>query len=148
MSAVTVPTTEPSPPLTPAHARGPRRWAFLGFGAVALALGVTGVAVPLLPTVPFLLLAVWCFARSSTRLERWILDHSRLGPPVRRWREHGLVSLRAKWFATVWLTISSAIALRSGGPRLGLAASFVCACVLLFLWTRPSRRPRDEQPPT
>jgi uncharacterized protein len=151
MSCVSAPADDPSVPTpapAPVPARGARRWAFLGIGGLSLALGVTGLVLPLLPTVPFLLLAVWCFARSSARLERWILEHPRLGPPVRRWREHGVVSLRAKWFANLWLTLSSVLALRSGGPTLGIAAAIVCAAVLLFLWTRPSRAPRDQVQPT
>ena len=44
---------------------------FLAVGCVALALGAVGTVLPILPTVPFLLLAACCFARSSTRLHRW-----------------------------------------------------------------------------
>lgn len=58
------------------------RPAFLVGGLIALGLGVTGIFVPLLPTVPFLLVAAWCFARSSHRLHRWLLGHSRLGPMI------------------------------------------------------------------
>lgn len=118
-----------------------RRAAFIALGALSFALGAAGAFLPLLPTVPFLVLAVWCFARSSPRLERYILDHPRLGPPVHRWREHGVVSLRAKLLATLWLTVSSMATWHAGGPRLGAIASVVCALVLLFLWTRPSRPP-------
>lgn len=136
-------TTDPST----SQARGPRRWALLGLGGASLALGVAGVFLPLVPTVPFLVLAVWCFARSSDRLERWILEHSHLGPPVRRWREHGVVSLRAKGLATLWLAVSAVLAARSGSEPLAITAAIVCACVALFLWTRPSRPPGDEVEP-
>lgn len=124
-----------------AHTSPARRAAFVGLGVASLLLGVAGALLPLLPTVPFLVLAVWCFARSSPRLERWVLDHPRLGPPVHRWREHGVVSLRAKLLATVWLAASSAFAWHAGGDRLGVIATAACALVLLFLWTRPSRPP-------
>jgi uncharacterized protein len=129
------------------RARGPQRWAFLALGGSSLALGLAGVVLPLVPTVPFLVLAVWCFARSSERLERWILDHSRFGPAVKRWREHGVVSLRAKVLATVWLAASAVLAARSGNVPLAVMAGSVCACVALFLWTRPSRPPAEGSAP-
>jgi uncharacterized membrane protein YbaN (DUF454 family) len=141
---VSAPQPQTEPPPAPARARGPRRWAFLTLGFVSLALGVAGVPLPLIPTVPFLVLAVWCFARSSERLERWILEHSHLGPAVQRWREHGVVSLRAKWLATLWLALSTAMAARSGNVALVVTAGVVCACVALFLWTRPSRPPERQ----
>lgn len=135
------PTVDDDPSRLAAHASPTRRAAFVGLGVVSLALGVAGVFLPLLPTVPFLVLSVWCFARSSPRLERWVLDHPRLGPPVHRWREHGVVSLRAKVLASVWLAASTGIAWHMGGPRLGAIAGGACALVLLFLLTRPSRPP-------
>jgi uncharacterized protein len=126
-----------------------RRWTFLIVGGVALALGTVGLFLPLVPTVPFLLLAGWAFARSSPRLERWLTEHPRLGPPVKRWREHGVVSRFAKVTATVWLAVSAAVAWGAGGPAIGGTVTGVCALVALFLWTRPSS-PRgaggDHQP--
>lgn len=111
---------------------------FLTTGTVSAGLGLVGLFLPLIPTVPFLLVAVWAFARSSPRLERWVLEHPHLGPPVHRWREHGVVSLQAKLLATVWLALSSAIAWHAAGPEAGGLATGACALVALFLWTRPS----------
>ena len=130
---------EDEPARFAAHARPAVRAGFVGLGLIALGLGVAGLFLPLLPTVPFLVLAVWCFTRSSPRLERRVLDHPRLGPPVHAWREHGVVSLPAKLLATVWLSASTAVAWHAGGDAVGAVAAGVCACVALFLWTRPSR---------
>lgn len=44
-------------------------WAALGF--LCTGLGAVGTVVPILPTVPFLLVAVFCFARSSKKLDDW-----------------------------------------------------------------------------
>lgn len=72
------------------------RWLLAAAGTLALLLGVVGIVVPLLPTTPFLLLAAACYLRSSERLYHWLLGHRRLGPPIRNYREHRAVSLRAK----------------------------------------------------
>lgn len=79
--AITYPATMAEPP-RPDRAPIWSRPAYLLGGLVALGLGVIGIFVPLLPTVPFLLVAAWCFARSSHRLHRWLLAHPRLGPMI------------------------------------------------------------------
>ena len=68
-------------------------------GFLALGLGVIGAVLPIMPTVPFLLVAVYCFARSSPDLERRILDHPHWGPQVRDWQERRAISRRAKTLA-------------------------------------------------
>jgi hypothetical protein len=65
-------------------------------GIAALALGVVGVLVPLLPTTPFLLLAAGCFFRSSERLYGWLIRHPWFGAYIRHYREHRAITLRAK----------------------------------------------------
>src|SRR3989338_6935428 len=74
-------------------------WIAGGFGA--LLLGLVGIVLPLFPTVPFLLLAAFCFARSSQHLHDWLTTHPRLGPPIARWNESGAISRQAKRLATV-----------------------------------------------
>lgn len=80
-------------------------------GFLALALGVIGIFLPLLPTVPFVLLAAYCFARSNPALEARILADPRFGPHVRAWRERGSISARGK---------SAAVAMMGASGLLGL----------------------------
>ncbi|MCP8884296.1 YbaN family protein [Devosia sp. XJ19-1] len=75
----------------------------LGFAAVAL--GVIGAFLPLLPTTPLLILAAGLFARSSPRLEAWLVEHPRFGPVLRAWRENGAIPRRAKVLACVGIAI-------------------------------------------
>ena len=114
------------------------RWLWGLCGILALALGAIGVVLPLLPTVPFLLLAAACFAKSSDRLHHWLLNHRTFGPPIEAWRESGAISRRAKVAASASMlaafAISIALDLR---PALLATQAAVLLCVALFIWTRP-----------
>ena len=80
---------------------------FIISGSIALALGIMGIFMPLLPTTPFLLLAAALFFRSSPRLYEWLLNQKRLGPYIRNFREHKAIPLRAKIISVtlVWATL-------------------------------------------
>jgi uncharacterized membrane protein YbaN (DUF454 family) len=82
----------------PADRRAPVwvRPVYLLIGFLSLGLGVAGSFVPLLPTVPFLLLAAWCFARSSRQLHGWLVTHRRLGPMIAPFQAGGFMPRRAK----------------------------------------------------
>ena len=64
------------------------RYLLMVLGSVALALGVAGIFLPLLPTTPFLLLAAALYFRSSPQLYEWLLSHKHLGPYIRNFREN------------------------------------------------------------
>ncbi|WP_108854047.1 YbaN family protein [Albidovulum aquaemixtae] len=107
-------------------------------GAVSLALGTTGIFLPLLPTVPFLLLAAFCFARSSERLHAWLLSHRVFGPPIENWRDRGAIGRRAKWLASLSILAAFALSVLLSVPPVILAIqAVVLALVALFIWTRP-----------
>ena len=112
-------------------------WAFLGLICVALA--VVGVVLPLLPTVPFLLLAAFFFARSSERLHNWLLSHPTLGPPIEDWQARGAINPAAKRLATISIVVVFGISLALGlKTTVLIIQAVVLSCVLLFIWTRPS----------
>ena len=111
-------------------------WALIGL--LALALALIGVILPLLPTVPFLLVAAFCFARSSARFLVWLLGHNTLGHMLIDWNTSGSISLSAKRYATLSILVVFSISIFIG-LNLGLLAvqALVLSCVLGFIWTRP-----------
>lgn len=115
------------------------RLLFLCLGWFFVALGVVGAFLPILPTTPFLLLAVACFARSSPKLEAWLMNHPKFGPTLRNWREHGAIPRRAKIAAVVMMSVSYAIFWFGTSPPLWRAV-LVAALMIgpaIFVVTRP-----------
>jgi uncharacterized membrane protein YbaN (DUF454 family) len=78
---------------------GIRRLIYLGIGWLSLGMAVAGIILPILPTTPMLLVAVWAFGKSSPELAEKIRNHRVCGPPVRDWQDHGVISLKAKLLA-------------------------------------------------
>ncbi|MBR2637473.1 MAG: YbaN family protein [Bacteroidaceae bacterium] len=76
-------------------------------GSIALALGIIGIFLPILPTTPFLLLAAALYFRSSRRLYEWLLSHPHLGTYIKNFREHKAIPLRVKIVSVslVWITL-------------------------------------------
>jgi uncharacterized membrane protein YbaN (DUF454 family) len=116
------------------------RLGWLAMGWICVALGVIGAMLPLMPTTIFLILAVGCFARSSPRLEAWLLDHPRVGPTLRAWRRDGAIGRRAKALACGGIAAGYGIFLLAARPGLPLAmlvAAAMAGCALYIL-TRPT----------
>ena len=82
------------------------RWILIGIGWFSIVGGVVGLFLPLVPSVPFLLLAVFCFSRSSVRFHNWLVEHRHLGPVLRDYLEQGGINLRTKITAIgmIWLS--------------------------------------------
>lgn len=112
-------------------------WAILGL--FSLALGVLGIALPLLPTVPFILLAAFCFARSSQRLHNWLVAHPRFGPMIDDWNRNGAISLKVKKISTLSILAVFSISLAMGlRPAILIIQALTLCCVAVFIWTRPN----------
>ena len=76
-----------------------KRHLYFATGLLFVGLAAIGAALPIMPTVPFLLVAVFCFARSNPALEQRILDHPQFGPQVRDWRDRRAISRKTKIIA-------------------------------------------------
>ena len=117
-----------------------RRGVYFGVGATSVVLGVIGIAIPVWPTTCFLLLAGWCFARSSPRAERWLHENRLFGRYLRDYRERGVISVRVrrKSLTALWGGIGISVLLVA--ERLWLVALLllVAAVVTAHLYTLPT----------
>ena len=99
-------------PVGAAASRRPfRRAALIVCGTLSLGLGILGIFVPLLPTTCFLLVAAWCYARSSSRLYDWLMQARWIGPYLRRYRDERSIPPHVKTASLVmmWITIGYSI---------------------------------------
>lgn len=104
----------------------------------AMAAGVLGIAIPVVPTVPFLIVAAWAAGKGWPSLEQWLLAHTTYGPHIRNWRERGAVPLRAKRFAVLMMALSAAsLQFLPLSPWLRIGAPAVMLVVAVWLWRRP-----------
>ena len=114
-------------------------------GWVMVALGVIGLVMPLMPGVVFLIAAAACFARSSPRLEAWLLDHPTFGKSLRDWRAAGAIPRPAKAMACAGMTIGFVVFCYTFAPSvllaLGVAAGFL-ACAA-YVVSRPAVAQQD-----
>lgn len=133
----------------------PVRLMLLIGGWISLGLGLLGILVPLLPTTPFILLAAWCFSKSSPRLHARLLNQPLLGPMIQNWEQEGSISQNAKVTATVCMIGLFGCSLFAFPFSVLLTIFLVCmgTGVLIFIWTRPkpsrhlnqlSNRPTDS----
>ena len=117
-----------------------RRGVYFGVGATSVVLGVIGIVVPLWPTTCFLLLAGWCFARSSPRAERWLHENRLFGRYLSDYRERGIISSKVRHTSLVvlWSFIGvSAILLMSRLWAVALLL-FVALAVTVHLYSLPT----------
>ena len=112
-------------------------WATLGLFSVAI--GLVGVVLPLVPTVPLMLLAAFFFARSSERLHNWLITHPTFGPSIQDWQERGAISIKGKRIATLSIAVVFLISLVLGLRPLVLGIQAITLSAdLIFIWSRPS----------
>ena len=107
-------------------------------GGLALLLGGIGVVLPLLPTVPFVILAAFCFARGHPEWERRLVAHPLFGPHIRAWREQGSISRRGKAMAVAAFALSSAMGLIALELPLALLPLAACVGGATFVLSRPT----------
>ncbi|MFQ3250264.1 MAG: uncharacterized membrane protein YbaN (DUF454 family) [Glaciecola sp.] len=117
------------------------RYTLMALGWLSLLLGIIGIVLPLLPTTPFVLLAAFCFSKSSPLIHRRLMANKYLGPIIKDWEQNGVIKLRTKWVATITmlLLVSYPLLFKIQNLLIQVTIVIVMLCVLVFIWTRPSR---------
>ena len=113
------------------------RLLYLLLGWLSLALGAAGLILPLLPTVPFVILAAFFFARGSPGLERWLTGHRHFGPHIEAWRRRGAISRKGKRTALACFALSAVLGLAFLAFPWSLAPLAAAAIGGSWIATRP-----------
>lgn len=122
------------------------RWIYVGLGFASLLAGLVGVFLPVLPTVPFILLAAFCFARGSARFHRWLLRHRLTGPLIRDWYQHRSIRPATRRRAALLITLSFSLSiLLVPIVWLKLALTALGLALLVMLWRVPLRGAEERE---
>jgi len=121
-----------------------RRWLLFALGWLFFGLGLLGAFLPVLPTTPFMLLALWAFSASSPRFHDWLYHHRVFGPPLQRWRAERTLPLWVKGLALASMAGSAAwvgLVVRPRWYVLAVTGAAVAAGVAFVASVPSSRRP-------
>ncbi len=120
-----------------------KNFGFKLLGLLCVLLGIIGAVLPVMPTTPFLILALACFARSSSALESWLLNHPRFGTTLQHWRAHQVVPVKAKYAASIGMLIGFIFLLYNSPPAWIIAlVAVVEVLVMAYLISKPSAPPK------
>jgi len=112
-------------------------WLLAGLASIAIA--AVGVVLPLLPATPFLLIAAFAFARSSTRLNRWLREHRSFGPMIDDWHRDGSIDYKVKRTSIIVILMTPVITWLFGAPLWIISGQIVVlSAAATFILTRPS----------
>lgn len=115
------------------------RYFCTSLGVVSLGLGIAGIVLPLLPTTPFVLLAAFCFGRSSPRFHAWLSGHPVFGPIIDNWRERRAIDRRSKLIALCMMAAAIGLSAVAGvSPTILTIQIAVSLAVATFIMTRRS----------
>ncbi|RZQ52570.1 DUF454 domain-containing protein [Pseudoalteromonas phenolica] len=115
-------------------------------GIIFVGLGFIGMALPVMPTTIFFILALACFTRSSPKFANWLLTHPKFGEPLRLWQDHQVIPSKGKWGAGLGMLLGFII-LAFSQPAiwvLMLVASIEMA-VMAYIISKPSTPPIKVQ---
>ncbi|UWR35314.1 YbaN family protein (plasmid) [Sulfitobacter sp. W027] len=116
-----------------------KRMFWFTVGSLALALGVLGIVLPLLPTTPLVLLATFAFAKSTPSIEAWLRRHSVFGPIIIDWQRNGAIAHQYKVLAVgTMLAVLMMSYIFAVAPFVLILQALCMSAAAVFILTRPS----------
>src|SRR5690554_7138642 len=125
-----------------------RKALYILLGSLSLALGVTGIVLPGLPTTPFLLLSAALFLKGSARLHNWLLNHRYLGARIKRYHQHKGMLKKEKIYATLltWIMIGlSLLLLPQPTLRWVVTGSALLGTAVIWWWVPDGRKNASQE---
>lgn len=124
-----------------------KRIFYLGFAWLCFAVGFVGAFLPVLPTTPFMLLALWGFSKGSVTLHTWLYNHPKFGETLQYWDQYGVIPIKAKITAISMMTVSALILIFfTEIPQFGILSAIGLMLIgAVFVLTRPSTHPLMPQ---
>ena len=113
------------------------------------ALGFIGAFLPVLPTTPLMILALWGFSNGSENLHEWLYNHPKYGGALRDWDQHRMIPIKAKVTAISMMSLSATyLIFFSGAPNIAI----ICALGLMsygaiYVLLKPSRPGEKKEIP-
>jgi len=113
-----------------------KRYLLITVGFISIMLGIIGIVLPLLPTTPFFILALACFARSSKKFHQQLLNNRFVGPLLSDWERDKKIDKKRKQkiLILVVVSFSFSILLLSANPPLQLSLLGLMLILLFFIY--------------
>ena len=117
------------------------KYLFLTAGFISMIFGFIGMFLPILPTTPFMILAAFCFSKSSERLHKWLLSRPHIGKLIIDWEKHGVIRMKAKIYSTIVIIplFSYTLIFVNVNNWIKALLVLIALSVLSFIWSRPSK---------
>lgn len=124
-----------------------KQWMYIILGWLFFATGFIGIFLPVLPTTPLMILALWAFSKGSARMHHWLYTHPRFGNMLQQWDKYRVIPIKAKMMAMTFMS-ASAIYLIFFSPVPSYAVFMSVGCMIgaaTYVLSRRSRVP-DHRP--
>lgn len=127
-----------------------KRYLYLALGWLMFSLGFIGVFLPVLPTTPFMILALWAFSKGSDTLHDWLYNHPKFGNILRDWDRYRIIPLKAKITAVSMMSLSAIyLIFFSDIPTYGIVSAIgIMSYGAIYILTKPSDKSKDDQTPS
>jgi len=116
-----------------------KKFLYFTLGCLCIAMAYIGVVTPGIPYSPFVVAAAFCFARSSERAHRWIMNHKLFGPFLTNWSTKRVFPQKMKYLMIAMMSLSLVLMTVSGVKPIGIVSTGIfMLLVAVWAWRYPS----------